>query len=154
MAVASLVFLYITLFAWLRLASSSSVLCPKESNFFLYGLQSQCPLSISPNPPLQVDGDFLDRALASKGRNGYTSVLFYASRCPFSCSVLPAYKTLSSMFPQIEHLTVEKSSAMPRCDATCLTCFFNVFILGLKNGSATMKQMYLVKDWLSFMCWA
>ncbi|KAG2682796.1 hypothetical protein I3843_10G001500 [Carya illinoinensis] len=113
MAVASLLFLYINLFAWLRLASSSSALCPKESNLFLYGLQSQCPLSISPNPPLQVDGDFLDRALASKGRNEYTSVLFYASWCPFSCSALPTYKTLSSMFPQIEHLTVEKSSAMP-----------------------------------------
>jgi thiol-disulfide isomerase/thioredoxin len=81
---------------------------------FLYALHSQCPLSISPNPPLQVDGDFLDRALASKGRNEYISVLFHASWCPFSCSVLPTFETLSSMFPQIEHMTVEQSSAMPR----------------------------------------
>jgi len=61
-----------------------------------------------------VDGDFLDRALASKQRNAYTSVLFYASWCPFSCSMLPKFEILSSMFPQIEHLAVEQSSALPR----------------------------------------
>jgi len=61
-----------------------------------------------------VDGDFLDRALTSKQRNAYTSVLFYASWCPFSCSMLPKFEILSSMFPQIEHLAVEQSSALPR----------------------------------------
>lgn len=114
MAVASfLLFFYLTVLSSLRLVSSSSALCPKESNLFLYALQSQCPLAISPNPPIQVDGDFLDRALASKWRNEYSSILFYASWCPFSRSVLPTYETLNSMFPQIEHLMVEKSSAMP-----------------------------------------
>ncbi|XP_050244912.1 5'-adenylylsulfate reductase-like 5 isoform X1 [Quercus robur] len=104
----------ITVFSSLRLGScSSSSLCPKDSNLFLYALQSQCPISISPNPPLQVDGDFLDRALASKWRNEYIVVLFHASWCPFSRSVLPSFETLNSMFPQIEHMTIEQSSAMP-----------------------------------------
>ncbi|KAF3953781.1 hypothetical protein CMV_020802, partial [Castanea mollissima] len=101
-------------FSSLRLGScSSSSLCPKDSNLFLYALHSQCPISISPNPPLQVDGDFLDRALASKLRNEYIVVLFHASWCPFSRSVLPSFETLSSKFPQIEHMTIEQSSAMP-----------------------------------------
>ncbi|KAF9670240.1 hypothetical protein SADUNF_Sadunf13G0047800 [Salix dunnii] len=63
---------------------------------------------------LTVDGNFLDRALTSKQRNAYTSVLFYAPWCPFSCSMLPKFEILSSMFPQIEHLVVEQSSALPR----------------------------------------
>ncbi|KAM3738450.1 hypothetical protein ACB098_09G131500 [Castanea mollissima] len=103
-----------TVFSSLRLGScSSSSLCPKDSDLFLYALHSQCPISISPNPPLQVDGDFLDRALASKLRNEYIVVLFHASWCPFSRSVLPSFETLSSKFPQIEHMTIEQSSAMP-----------------------------------------
>ncbi|KAB1221174.1 hypothetical protein CJ030_MR2G012827 [Morella rubra] len=54
MAVASLIVLCITVLASLRLVSSSSAFCPTESNLYLYGLQSQCPGWISPNPPLQV----------------------------------------------------------------------------------------------------
>ncbi|KAJ6360132.1 hypothetical protein OIU77_004194 [Salix suchowensis] len=88
-------------------------ICPNDSALFLYDIQSQCPVSISPNPHLQVDGNFLDRALTSKPRDAYTSVLFYASWCPFSCSMLPKFEILSSMFPQIEHLVVEQSSALP-----------------------------------------
>ncbi|MBA0803547.1 hypothetical protein Gohar_013744 [Gossypium harknessii] len=65
----------------------------------------------------QVDGNFLDRALSSKQRNGYASVLFYAAWCPFSHSLYPKFDILSSMFPQIEHLAVEESSASPRCAA-------------------------------------
>lgn len=52
---------------------------------------------------------------------GYTSVLFYASLCPFSRSIYPAFEALSLMFPQIEHLAVEQSSSMPRFEATRLT---------------------------------
>uniref|UniRef100_A0A7N2R7K2 Thioredoxin domain-containing protein n=1 Tax=Quercus lobata TaxID=97700 RepID=A0A7N2R7K2_QUELO len=70
-----------------------------------------------PGAERDVDGDFLDRALASKWRNEYIVVLFHASWCPFSRSVLPSFETLNSMFPQIEHMTIEQSSAMPRCDA-------------------------------------
>ncbi|KAI5554760.1 hypothetical protein BDE02_19G036900 [Populus trichocarpa] len=87
--------------------------CPNESALSLQHIQSQCPVSIPPNPPLQVDGKFLDRALTSKQRNAYTSVLFYASWCPFSRSMLLKFDMLSSMFPQIKHLALEQSSAHP-----------------------------------------
>ncbi|KAF3442227.1 hypothetical protein FNV43_RR16143 [Rhamnella rubrinervis] len=60
-----------------------------------------------------VDGSLLDNVLTSKQRMGYTSVLFYASWCPFSRSVSPTFETLSYMFPQIEHLAIEQSLAMP-----------------------------------------
>lgn len=66
---------------------------------------------------LQVDGNFLERALASKQRTGYTAVLFYASWCPFSCSMYPTFGMLSFKFPQVEHLAIEQSSALPRCKA-------------------------------------
>ncbi|PON32519.1 DnaJ-like [Parasponia andersonii] len=109
----SLLFLCITAFSSLQLASSSAPLCALDSDSFLHRLQSQCPLSISPNLPIQVTGSFLDRTLTSKQRIGYTSVLFYASWCPFSRGVYPKFEALSSMFPQIEHLAIEQSSAMP-----------------------------------------
>ncbi|KAI6697047.1 hypothetical protein NL676_017166 [Syzygium grande] len=97
-----------------RLASSEpGPVCPRESPPFLIGLQSRCSGSISPAPPLQVDGNFLDSFLMSKQHSGYTTVLFYASSCPFSQSIWPMYEALSSMFPQIDHLAVEQSSAMP-----------------------------------------
>ncbi|KAL9431442.1 hypothetical protein AB3S75_026598 [Citrus x aurantiifolia] len=96
----------------IRLVSSAS-LCPQDSVLFLNNLQSQCPPGISPNPPFEVDGEFLDRALTSKQRNSYTSVLFYASWCPFSRDVRPTFEALCSMFPQMEHYTIEQSSALP-----------------------------------------
>ncbi|KDP39694.1 hypothetical protein JCGZ_02714 [Jatropha curcas] len=94
-------------------ASASDSVCPNESVLFSCNLQSQCPLSISPNPPLEVDGKFLDRALTSKQRNSCTSILFYASWCPFSQNMRPKFNMLGSMFPQIEHFSVEQSSASP-----------------------------------------
>ncbi|KAF3499520.1 hypothetical protein F2Q69_00044602 [Brassica cretica] len=45
--------------------------------------------------------------------NAYTSILFYASRCPFSRAVRPKFDVLSSMFPHIRHLVVEQSQALP-----------------------------------------
>ncbi|KAB5512178.1 hypothetical protein DKX38_029237 [Salix brachista] len=95
------------------LTASALSVCPKESALSLLHIQSQCPVSISPNSPVQVDGKFLNRALTSKQRNAYTSVLFYASWCPFSSSMLPKFEMLSSMFPQIKHLALEQSSAFP-----------------------------------------
>ncbi|KAF5725724.1 5'-adenylylsulfate reductase-like 7 [Tripterygium wilfordii] len=91
--------------------SPSTCLC--KPGLFIYDLQSQCPSSISPNPPLEVDGNFLDRALTSKQRNAYAAVLFYASWCPFSRQMRIKFEKLSSMFPQVEHLAVEESSALP-----------------------------------------
>ncbi|CAN1245967.1 5'-adenylylsulfate reductase-like 5 [Linum grandiflorum] len=88
--------------------------CPTDLVLFVYNLQSQCHPSISSNPPLQVDGNFVERALTSPPRNAYTSVFFYASWCPFSRSMRPKFESLAAMFPQIEHLAVEQSSAFPR----------------------------------------
>lgn len=62
---------------------------------------------------MQVDGDLLDRRMNANHGNAYTSILFYASRCPFSRAVRPKFDILSSMFPQIKHLIVEQSQALP-----------------------------------------
>ncbi|KAI4348454.1 hypothetical protein L6164_009177 [Bauhinia variegata] len=86
---------------------------PEDSAFFPYDLQSQCPLSIPPNPPFQVDGNFIEKALSASNGIGHMSVLFYASWCPFSRTTLSKFETLSSMFPQIEHFILEQSSALP-----------------------------------------
>ncbi|XP_054789654.1 5'-adenylylsulfate reductase-like 5 [Prosopis cineraria] len=109
---ASILLLYMTAFSLLQYASSSS-LCHRDSALFLYTLKSQCPLLISPNPPLQVDGSYVEGILPGKQSIGYISVLFYASWCPFSQNVLPKIETLSSIYPQVEHLVVEQSLTLP-----------------------------------------
>lgn len=107
------VFLCIGALSSLGLVSASGPVCSLEYPSFLLNLQLLCPLSIPPNPTIQVDGNFLDKALTSKQRNGYTAVLFYASWCPFSQSMHPKFEMLGSMFPQIEHLSIEQSLALP-----------------------------------------
>ncbi|KAI3461895.1 hypothetical protein Pfo_018558 [Paulownia fortunei] len=96
-----------------RLASSSSV-CQVDFKTFLHDLNSQCPFS---NPfsssPVQVDGESFEKAMSSNQKNEYTAVLFYASWCPFSSIFRSKFFTLSSMYPQIKHIMVEQSSAMP-----------------------------------------
>jgi len=62
----------------------------------------------------KVTGDELDRDLGHASGNAYFSIFFYATWCPFSRKVRPVFDALSSMFPQIRHLAVEESSAMPR----------------------------------------
>ncbi|XP_023540632.1 5'-adenylylsulfate reductase-like 5 [Cucurbita pepo subsp. pepo] len=108
----------LTVFLSFQLASSSSSsssspsFCPNDPYFFLYGLRSQCPFSTSPTPLLQVNGDFLDGIISNQlTRN--VAVLFYASWCPFSLEMFPAFDSLNSLFPEIEHLVIEQSSAMP-----------------------------------------
>ncbi|KAM7252213.1 hypothetical protein ACFE04_024096 [Oxalis oulophora] len=119
MASSSSLFVVYFLFALLApsiFVTSASLFCPNDSPpAFIYDdVYYQCPLSIySTNPPLEVNGDFLDRVLAIKQRSGVISVLFYASWCPFSQSLRPKFDALSSMFPEIKHLAVEQSSAMP-----------------------------------------
>ncbi|KAF5735155.1 5'-adenylylsulfate reductase-like 5 [Tripterygium wilfordii] len=108
-----LIVLWIAALFSFPLASSSPSTCLRESGLFIYDLQSLCPRSISPNPPHEMDGNFLDRTLTSKQRNAYASVLFYASWCPFSRQMRLKFEKLSFMFPQIEHLAVEESSALP-----------------------------------------
>ncbi|KAL7182847.1 hypothetical protein ACSBR1_041507 [Camellia fascicularis] len=84
------------------------------ANSFIHDLQGQCALTISYSSPMQMDGESLDRSLSSSQTNVYTAALFYASRCPFSSGVRSKFAVLSSMFPQIKHVVVEQSSAMPR----------------------------------------
>lgn len=62
---------------------------------------------------MQVDGDLLDKLMDTNHGNAYTSILFYASWCPFSRAVRPKFDVLSSMFPHIKHLIVEQSQALP-----------------------------------------
>ncbi|KAF5749172.1 5'-adenylylsulfate reductase-like 7 [Tripterygium wilfordii] len=108
-----LLFLCIAALLSLSFASGSPSTCLRESCWFIYDLQSQCPRSISLNPPVEVDGNYLDRALTSKQRNAYASLLFYSSWCPFSRQMRLKFEKLSSMFPRIEHLEVEESSSLP-----------------------------------------
>ncbi|KAJ0242670.1 hypothetical protein HA466_0206110 [Hirschfeldia incana] len=74
--------------------------------------------------------------------NDYVSVLFYASWCPFSRVVRPKFDMLSSMFPQIKHLAVEHSQALPSTSIFTRLCVLVTFSyisliseLGDANGS-------------------
>ncbi|ONK59675.1 uncharacterized protein A4U43_C08F9150 [Asparagus officinalis] len=88
--------------------------CPRSGvDSFVHGVQSQCPIWIERCSPEQVNGDRLDRELGHAQGNAYYSILFHASWCPFSREIQPTFDALSSMFPQIRHLTIEESSAMP-----------------------------------------
>jgi len=80
---------------------------------FVHGVRSQCPVWIERFPPEEVGGDKLDKDLAHAQGKSYYSILFHASWCPFSRKVQLTFDALSSMFPQIRHLAVEESSAMP-----------------------------------------
>ncbi|CAN7003193.1 unnamed protein product [Brassica rapa subsp. trilocularis] len=112
-----LFFLLSTIYFPSVLASSSPVdfsVCNHEFELFRFDLDSKCPPSLHPAPPLQVDGETLDRLMGlNYDANGYMSVLFYASWCPFSRAVRPKFDMLSSMFPLIQHLAVEHSQALP-----------------------------------------
>lgn len=77
---------------------------------------------------LQVSGETLDELLSDgRGKTLY-AVLLHASWCPFSRAARPAFDALGAMFPQIRHLAVEESSAMPRfgsaacCSRSLLLC--------------------------------
>lgn len=116
-SMASPLFLCICAFSLLGPISSSSLvpsMCPHQSTYFLNNLQSQSPLSAYPTHlTLEVKGEFLDRNVDANWGKGYTSILFYASSCSFSHKTHATFNVLSSMFPQIEHLAIEQSSAMP-----------------------------------------
>ncbi|XP_074574422.1 5'-adenylylsulfate reductase-like 5 [Curcuma longa] len=91
----------------------SQPLCPRSDLTFLDHLRSQCPSRIDQSPPVEVSGEMLEKELGSGENSACYSVLFYASWCPFSHSIRPAFDALNSMFPQIKHLVVEESSVMP-----------------------------------------
>ncbi|KZV44859.1 5'-adenylylsulfate reductase-like 5-like [Dorcoceras hygrometricum] len=101
--------------ASLRPASASGAAChPREFKTFLHDLNSQCPFSTTLcSSAIQVDGELLESVISSSQKNVYTAVLYYASWCPFSSTFLSKFSTLSSMYPQIKHLMIEQSSAVP-----------------------------------------
>lgn len=89
-------------------------MCPKSSiDFSVDGLNSTCPAWIEKIPPEEVSGDVLDNNTGDAQKNMYFSIFFYASWCPFSRKTRPIFDALSSMFPQIRHMAIEESSAMP-----------------------------------------
>ncbi|CAA0825776.1 5-adenylylsulfate reductase-like 5 [Striga hermonthica] len=109
------------LFMWVLMESvmsfglaSSSAICGLDSKAFLHDLNHLCPCA-APffSSPIQVDGESLERVMSSSQKNEYTAVLFYASWCPFSSVFQLKFSTMSSMYPQIKHVMVEQSSAMP-----------------------------------------
>ncbi|ONM10499.1 adenosine 5'-phosphosulfate reductase-like8 [Zea mays] len=82
---------------------------------FLDAVGSRCPfVRIDPSPPLEVRGETVDTELNLRRRGASYSILFYAAWCPFSSKLRPIFGTLSTMYPQIHHFTVEESSATPR----------------------------------------
>jgi len=81
---------------------------------FLDAVGSRCPfIRIDPSPPLEVRGETVDTELNLRRRGASYSILFYAAWCPFSSKLRPIFGTLSTMYPQIHHFTVEESSATP-----------------------------------------
>lgn len=100
-------------------ASSSPIGCPiptvlsKLLPFSNGDTRDQCPVTLEPTPPYEVSGEFLEKALISKWSSRYTSVLFYASWCPFSQNTRSIFDVLSCIYPEIEHFAVEESSTMP-----------------------------------------
>ncbi|CAH8285320.1 unnamed protein product [Eruca vesicaria subsp. sativa] len=94
--------------------SSSPPVCNHEFELFRFDFYSKCSASMYPTPPIEVDGDSLDRLMAlNHDGDALMSVLFYASWCPFSRAMRLKFDMLSSMFPQIQHLAVEHSQALP-----------------------------------------
>lgn len=96
-------------------ASASLATChPREFKTFRHDLNSRCPSSTPLYlSAIQVDGELLESVMSSTQKNVYTAVLYYASWCPFSSIFRSEFSTLSSMYPQIKHLMVEQSSAVP-----------------------------------------
>lgn len=99
---------------------------------------------------LKVRGEAVDTELNLRRRGASYSILFYAAWCPFSSKLRPIFGTLSTMYPQIHHFTVEESSATPRfvyvesvavrhlecwieivCPFVCFNGFLQIIILHL-----------------------
>ncbi|KAJ6832416.1 5'-adenylylsulfate reductase-like 5 isoform X2 [Iris pallida] len=110
----ALSFFFLILSLSLHHATAASSVCPRfDLGFFAGGLRSQCPAWIERSSAEEVNGDTLDIELSNVRGSAYYSVLFYASWCPFSNKTRPTFDALSTMFPQIRHLAVEESAAMP-----------------------------------------
>ncbi|CAI9271556.1 unnamed protein product [Lactuca saligna] len=112
----SLLFTFITLTIFSSVSSalpSLSSSCHPQIHPFLHDLQLQCPTTIVSSSPIEMNGESLDNFMSSYKTNAYTSILFYASWCPFSINAQTKFHALASMYPQIKHVKVEQSSALP-----------------------------------------
>ncbi|KAJ3670193.1 hypothetical protein LUZ60_010517 [Juncus effusus] len=87
--------------------------CPQTGPVFLDSVRARCPAWIDLTPPFEVNVESLERELGQINSKTHYSILFYASWCPFSRNFKPIFDTLSFMFPQITHLSIEESSAIP-----------------------------------------
>lgn len=63
----------------------------------------------------ELDEATLEQALATvrSSNDSHMAVLYYASWCPFSKQLRPVFKSLSLMFPVIQHVEVEESAIRP-----------------------------------------
>ncbi|KAI7728012.1 hypothetical protein M8C21_006079 [Ambrosia artemisiifolia] len=93
--------------------ASSSDSCPVMNYPFVYDIQLQCPTVIVYSWPVEMSWESVDKVLSSNQTYAYVAILFYASWCPFSRNMRPKFDALSSMYPQIKHVTVEQSSISP-----------------------------------------
>ncbi|XP_023750263.1 5'-adenylylsulfate reductase-like 7 [Lactuca sativa] len=112
----SLFFIFITLTIFSSISSALASLsssCHPQIHPFLHDLQLQCPTTIVSSSPIEMNGESLDNFMSSYKTNAYTSILFYASWCPFSINAQAKFHALASMYPQIKHVKVEQSSALP-----------------------------------------
>ncbi|KAK9062464.1 hypothetical protein SSX86_019650 [Deinandra increscens subsp. villosa] len=108
--------LFITLSFLFSSSSSSPTLsstCHPHFNPFLRDLKLQCAAAATASSPIEMDGESLDRLLSSVNSNAYTAILFYASWCSFSKKMQTKFNALASTYPQIKHIKVEQSSALP-----------------------------------------
>ncbi|XP_042458646.1 5'-adenylylsulfate reductase-like 5 [Zingiber officinale] len=133
-----LLFLFSVFVSLSSSAASAAPICPESDLAFLRHLAGQCPSSVEIYSPSAVDGDSLDKELSNAMSNGYYSILFYASWCPFSSNLHPIFDVLSSMFPQIKHLLIEDSTIMPSVLSKYGIHSFPA--LFLFNGSAVVRH--------------
>lgn len=91
---------------------SSSSTCLPRINPIVHHLKRQCPITIFPTWPIEIEGESIIKFWKSNGQNAYIAILFYASWCPFSMDVQPKFAALSSMYPQIHHVMVKHSSPL------------------------------------------
>ncbi|KAL8201642.1 hypothetical protein R6Q57_010789 [Mikania cordata] len=110
----SLIFISLSFLFSISVSSPTlSPICHPQFNPFLRDLKLQCPATITASSPIEMDGESLDTLLSSFKSNAYTAILFYTSWCPFSKNLQPKFNALASMYPQIKHVKVEQSSALP-----------------------------------------
>ncbi|XP_078429941.1 5'-adenylylsulfate reductase-like 5 [Wolffia australiana] len=129
-----LLFLLPTVFS----SSPSECLREEELSFLQPAALPQCSVWLEDLLPVGVSEDTIDRLLKGDGvRKTLYAVLFHAHWCPFSRSTWSAFATLSSIFPDIRHLTIEESAASP-------SLFSRLGVLSLPailliNGSTSVR---------------